>query len=146
MEISSPSFGNGQRIPDRFTCQGDDVSPGLAISGAPPEAKSLAIIMDDPDAPGGTWVHWVVWDAEPAGRIPEGASGLGTDGTNSGGRRGYHGPCPPRGHGIHHYHFKVYALDSILGLEKGAGKEGLLSAMEGHVLASAELMGTYERR
>ncbi|HSB46943.1 MAG TPA: YbhB/YbcL family Raf kinase inhibitor-like protein [Candidatus Bilamarchaeum sp.] len=145
MELKS-AFENGREIPRQYTCDGDDRSPPLSISGVPPGAKSLAIIMDDPDAPAGTWVHWVVWNIDPkTSGIPEKA-GPGVDGASSFGRPGYGGPCPPRGHGKHRYFFKAYALDCMLRLAPGSGKAELETAMKGHVLESAVLMGTYERR
>ncbi|RME80238.1 MAG: YbhB/YbcL family Raf kinase inhibitor-like protein [Methanobacteriota archaeon] len=142
MEVKSV-FGNNERIPTKYGCEGEDVNPELEVSGIPEEAKSLAIIMDDPDAPGGTWVHWVAWNI-PIGNIEEGTR-AGVKGKNSWGKLGYGGPCPPRGHGIHHYHFKVYALDSQLTLAEGTTKEELLKAMEEHIVGEAELVGLYSR-
>lgn len=143
--LSSPAFAQGQPIPREYTCDGADISPPLAWSGVPPDAKSLALIVDDPDAPSGTWVHWVLFDIPPqSGGLPEHASTSGIHGSNSWQRLGYGGPCPPGG--THRYFFKLYALDSALSLPPGTGKTQLLSAMEGHVLAHAELMGTYRRR
>jgi hypothetical protein len=122
------------------------MNPPLSISEVPAQAKSIALIMDDPDAPVGTWVHWVLWNVDPkTAQIPEKAGKLGVDGTNSFRRPGYGGPCPPRGHGKHRYFFKIYALDTILPLKPGSGKADLENAMQGHVIDSAELMGTYER-
>ena len=136
-------FNNMDRVPVKYTCEGEDVSPPLEVLGIPEGAKSLAVIMDDPDAPVGTWVHWVVWNL-PVENIEEGSS-KGVKGKNSWGRLGYGGPCPPPGNGVHRYFFKVYALDAELGLGEGASKEELLKAMEGHILAKAELVGTYSR-
>lgn len=146
MEIKSPEFDNGGPIPVKFTCDGEDISPPLTILGVPDEAKSLALIMDDPDAPGGTWVHWVVWDIEPdTDEIGEGESPRSAkEGVTSAKSRGYHGPCPPRGK--HRYFFKLFALEAALEISKDTDREGLEKAMGGHVLARAELMGTYERR
>lgn len=140
-------FGEGQAIPRRFTCDGEDVSPPLRLSGLPAGTRTVAVVLDDPDAPGGTWVHWVFWDW-PAQRA---ALATGEDvaaagailGSNSWGRRAYGGPCPPRG--VHRYRFKVYALDAALDLAAGAGVAGLERAMEGHVLGRGTLTGTYAR-
>ncbi len=144
MKITSPAFNEGKKIPPSYTCDGDDKSPELVISDIPESAKSLALIMDDPDAPAGTWVHWVVWNMDPGTtRIAEGEEPEGVEGTSSFGRRGYGGPCPPGG--THRYYFKLYALDTMLDLAEGASKEQLEAAMQGHVIAQAQLMGTYSR-
>lgn len=144
MAVSSKAFEDQGEIPARFSCDGENVSPELAISGIPEEARSLAIIMDDPDAPGQTFVHWVEYDIPVAGTLPEAATAIGVEGVSSAGRPGYYGPCPPGGP-AHRYFFTVYALDASLGLPAGADKGALLSAMEGHILAEAVLMGTYGR-
>ncbi len=145
MKVSSSAFRNGEGIPTRFTCEGEDASPELLIADVPGGTKSLALIMDDPDAPMGTWVHWVAWGIRPdIGMIPESAAGVGVEGIGSSRKTGYHGPCPPPGK-PHRYFFKVYALDSDLRLKPGSDKAALEAAMEGHVLAEAELMGTYRR-
>ena len=145
MKLDSPVFEANGRIPTKFTCVGKDVSPPLRITDAPPSAKSLALIMDDPDAPAGTWVHWVEWNIPPGPTtIAEAAGRLGVQGTNSWGKRGYGGPCPPSG--AHRYFFKVYALDAMLTLPEGTQKSGLLAAMEGHILAQAELVGLYSKQ
>jgi len=151
MEITSQAFTSGSLIPSRHTCDGANVSPPLSFSGAPPGTKSLALISDDPDAPGGTWVHWVVWN------IPADAPGLKENvpardklpdgirqGTTDFRRIGYGGPCPPSG--THRYSFKLYALDTTLDLPASTVKQALETAMQGHVLAQAELMGKYARR
>jgi Raf kinase inhibitor-like YbhB/YbcL family protein len=149
MELYSPVFEAGQPIPVRFTCDGQDLPPPLRWSGVPKQARSLALIVDDPDAPGKTWVHWLVWNLPPTvTELPEGVSVQGLpagsqQGTNSSGNLGYEGPCPPRG--MHRYYFKLYALDAPLRLPARADKQTLLKAMQGHVLAEAELMGTYTR-
>lgn len=151
LALTSPAFTHGQPIPRKYTCDGEDVSPPLSWTGVPPDAKSLALIADDPDAPVGTWVHWVLFDIPPdKGGLPEHvpataeSDGAGVHGSNSWQHLGYGGPCPPGG--THRYFFKLYALDTLLALPTGAGKAQLLSAMEGHVLARTELMGTYQRR
>ena len=155
MSISTSAFAADQKIPARHTGEGEDLSPALSWSGVPAGAKQLALICDDPDAPrADPWVHWVIY------RIPASTPGLGegvpavanlvtpvkaVQGKNSWGTIGYRGPLPPPGHGTHHYHFKLYALDAELSLGPGADKAELLAAMEGHILAKAELVGTYER-
>jgi hypothetical protein len=149
-ELTSSAFAPGEPIPRRYTCDGEDISPPLGWGEPPAGTQSFALMCDDPDAPAGTWVHWVLYD------LPAGARGLpeavppdaeladgGRHGENSWGRLGYGGPCPPSG--THRYFFRLYALDTALGLGAGASKEQLLQAMEGHVLAQAELMGTYTR-
>jgi len=146
MKIESPAFQNNQPIPPQYTCDGENVSPLLTISGAPKDAKSFAIIVDDPDAPSATWVHWVVWNILPdtttiaTASVPDGA----TEGVTSFGSKEYGGPCPPSG--THHYHFKLYALDDTLDLGPAADKTELEAAMIGHILASAELIGVYQRQ
>jgi hypothetical protein len=148
MEVTSAAFKGGQAIPRKHTGEGEDVSPPLAWAGAPEGTKEFALVCDDPDAPRPKpWVHWVVYRI-PSGTtsLAEGASGGALKGMTDFGRTGYGGPMPPPGHGVHHYHFKVYALDSPVALGPGATKEDLLSAVEGHVLAEGELVGTYERK
>ena len=150
MTLTSPAFHDGEPIPRRYTCDGADVSPALAWSGAPAETESYALICDDPDAPGGTWVHWVLYDLPPSvTALDEGIASVdrpdsgGVSGTNDFGRLGYGGPCPPRG--THRYYFRIYALDTILDLPPGATRRQLLRAIDGHIVAEARLMGTYER-
>lgn len=146
MEISSPAFAAGGAIPALYTCDGKDVSPPLTFRGIPPGAKSLALIVDDPDAPVGDWVHWVVWNIPPGldgmgeGAVPPGA----LQGPNGWNRNRYGGPCPPSG--VHRYFFRLYALDAKFSLSPSTGKGALEKAFAGHVLARAELMGTYRRR
>jgi Raf kinase inhibitor-like YbhB/YbcL family protein len=147
MKISSPAFENGASIPQKYACDGESASPPLEFSGVPEEAKSLALIMDDPDAPvSGGFVHWVVFDMDPAiSGIAENAKpASGTEGTGSSGRPGYTSPCPPSG--AHHYHFKLYALDINLGLDSSAAREDVEKAMEGHILDQAELIGLYQKQ
>lgn len=155
MDIKSEAFKANEVVPKKYTGEGEDTSPPLAWSAAPAGTKELALIMDDPDAPNGDWVHWLVYKL-PADRqsLPEGFSGKGKKpeqkdilmGTTSARTTGYHGPMPPPGHGVHHYHFKLYALDAPLDLPAGATKPQLLAAMKGHILAQGELVGTYERK
>ncbi|MCS7312501.1 MAG: YbhB/YbcL family Raf kinase inhibitor-like protein [Acidobacteria bacterium] len=153
MHLSSRSFQDQQAIPTRFTCDGTDTSPHLAWSEAPAGTQSFVLIMDDPDAPVGTFTHWVVYDI-PAHQteLPEGFPkqadvGGVKQGVNDFRRVGYGGPCPPKGHGRHRYFFKLYALDvPTLGLPGGARRTEVEARMRGHVLAEAQCMGTYERR
>jgi Raf kinase inhibitor-like YbhB/YbcL family protein len=146
IQLSSLGFNEGDLIPRKYTCDGDDISPNLSWSGTPSGSQGLVMIMDDPDAPAGTWVHWVLYGL-PSDLIefPEGVQGLGVDGVNSWSRLGYGGPCPPPGT-THRYFFKLYALDMGLNLEPGATKEEIEKAMAGHILAWGQLMGTYERQ
>jgi Raf kinase inhibitor-like YbhB/YbcL family protein len=150
MEIKSSAFGSGEMIPAKYTCDGADFSPPLDWSGSPAGTKSFALVCDDPDAPMGTWVHWVIFDIPPsATMLAEGVTrekelpGGGTQGINDFRKIGYGGPCPPGG--THRYFFKLYALDAMLGLKPGITKDQLLKAMRGHILAEAQLMGTYRR-
>ncbi len=152
LQLRSSAFEDGGAIPVHHTCQGQDVSPPIAWMGVPPEARSLAVICDDPDAPVGTWVHWVLYDISPSlGGLPEGVPTTditpfgAKQGLNDFRRLGYGGPCPPPG-GPHRYFFKLYALDIETSLPAGATKGDLLKAMEGHVLAEGQVMGTYRRR
>ena len=142
MKILSPEFGDNEYIPREFTCQGKDVNPALIIEGIPDKTKTLALIVDDPDAPVGTWVHWVVFDMPVVSRIEE-DSVPGIQGSNDFGRKDWGGPCPPSG--THRYFFKIYALDTELGLEKGATKQKVEKAMQGHILDQAELVGLYRK-
>lgn len=149
-ELTTSAFAPGDKIPRLHTCEGADVSPALEWSGAPEKTRSFALIVDDPDAPVGTWNHWLLWDI-PAGTnvIAQGfqPGKLGVSGKNDFGRLGYGGPCPPKGHGAHRYYFKLYALDlASLKLAAGAKRADLDLALAGHVLAEVRLMGTYERR
>jgi Raf kinase inhibitor-like YbhB/YbcL family protein len=144
-QLISTAFEQGGPIPAKYSCKGEDISPSLAWGDPPAGTKSLALIMDDPDAPGGTWTHWVVFNISPDLReLPEGikAGDLGvTFGKNSWGLSDYGGPCPPSG--THRYFFKLYALDTTLNLDKTAEKSQVMVAMEGHFLAEADLMGTF---
>jgi Raf kinase inhibitor-like YbhB/YbcL family protein len=142
MDIKTPAFTPEGSIPREFTCDGADKNPELQISGVPSEAKSMVLIVDDPDAPGGTFLHWLLYNIDPTERIPEGTS-PGTEGANDFGKTAYGGPCPPSG--THRYYFRLYALDSALELSRGAEREQVEGAMKGHVLAEAQLMGTYSR-
>lgn len=146
MKISSPAFGQNQEMPEVYTCDGQDISPPLTISGVPETAQSLALIVNDPDAPMGNWIHWTAWNLSPglseiqAGQAPEGAE----EGQTSFGSVGYGGPCPPSG--THRYFFQLFALDARLELPSDTDAKGLEKAMEGHVLDKAGLVGTYSRQ
>ncbi len=149
MKVSSSAFKHNGKIPQKYTCQGVDTNPPLTIDEVPAGTKTLALIMDDPDVPrtlrkDGMFVHWVAYNIEPTMKtIEEGTLSLGTLGQNTGGMNRYMGPCPPDRE--HRYFFKIYALDTKLDLAPGASKEQLLKAMEGHILAQAELIGLYEK-
>lgn len=149
--ITSTAFSEGKTIPKKYTCSGENVSPPLAWTTPPAGTKSMALICDDPDAPVGTWVHWVIYDLPPdtvtlgenaskSGALPDGAK----QGVNDFKKSGYGGPCPPPGK-PHRYFFKLYALDAVLNLPAGATKSDLLKAMNGHVLAGGQLMGIFGR-
>ena len=151
IKVTSSAFEDGGMIPAKYTCDGADMSVPLRLENVPAGAKSIALISDDPDAPVGTWVHWVLfnWPADaaemaenvPADReLPNGAR----QGTNDFRRIGYGGPCPPSG--VHRYFFRIYALDTMLDLAAGATKKQLLDAMEGHIVGQGRLMGRYGRR
>ena len=146
LQLTSTVFANGGAIPATYSCDGRDVNPPLAVDRVPAGAKSLALVVDDPDAPVGLWVHWVLWNIHPrTGQIGENSVPAGaTQGRNSWGRTSYGGPCPPSG--THRYFFKLYALDTILKLGSGTTKAELERAMEGHVIARAELIGVYKRK
>jgi len=152
LKLESPAFAPRDPIPPRYTCDGDDVSPPLAWTGMPATARSLVVLCDDPDAPGGNWSHWALYDlAASCNQLPE---GLPTNkqveqarqGITDFGRSGYAGPCPPRGHGVHRYHFRLLALDvPTLGLPAGADFESVARAAQAHCIEQAELVGTYAR-
>lgn len=152
MQISSTAFTEGQPIPAKYTCDDKNVSPPLKWTGGPAGAKSVALIADDPDAPVGTWVHWVLYDLPAsASELPEDlpksqyTPGGAKQGINDFKHLGYGGPCPPPGK-PHRYFFKVYVLDAVLGLKPGASKKELERAMDKHILAQGQLMGTYKRK
>jgi len=155
LTIQSSAFAQGQPIPRRYSGEGEDISVPLSFSGIGEGVKELALIVDDPDAPRPEpWVHWVIYKIPPD--VSGLAEGIGADaelsrpagalqGRNTSGDIGYHGPMPPPGHGVHHYHFRLYALDTELDLKSGADKQALLAAIEGHVVGQGELIGTYQR-
>ncbi|MEA3475225.1 MAG: YbhB/YbcL family Raf kinase inhibitor-like protein [Candidatus Cloacimonadota bacterium] len=156
IKITSTAFAEGEMIPKKYSCDGEGVSPVLKWENIPEDAKSLVLISDDPDAPAGTWVHWVVYDMSPnINELPEdippvelledieGLNLAGKQGINSAHKIGYYPPCPPSG--THRYFFKVYALDTMLNLKSGASKKEIVRAMEGHITAQGQLMGKYKR-
>jgi Raf kinase inhibitor-like YbhB/YbcL family protein len=152
MRLESPAFPDGAPIPVPHSRDGGDASPPLSWSDPPAGTRSFALICDDPDAPRGTWVHWVLWGILASARsLPAGAgssetpAGGGTHGTNDFRERRWGGPAPPKGHGVHHYRFHLYALDAEPKLKAGASRAELDAAMKGHVLAEAKLVGTYRR-
>lgn len=145
LTLKSPAFDNYGTMPERHACGGENVSPPFEIDGVPEDARSLALIMDDPDAPGGTWAHWLIWNIPPDTRkLPEAEEPKARYGVSSSGTLAYHGPCPT--YGVHQYVFKLYALDTELDLPTGSPKAKLLEAIKGHVLAEAQLIGLYERK
>ena len=151
LSVSSLAFREGESIPAKYTCQGQDVSPPLAWSEPPVGTQPFALIVDDPDAPGGTFTHWVLFNLPANTReLPEGVDvggqlgSVALQGKNDFGRTGYRGPCPPPG-APHHYQFTLYALDQSLDLRPGASKKQVLQAMQGHVLARGQCTGTYQR-
>jgi Raf kinase inhibitor-like YbhB/YbcL family protein len=148
MRLTSAAFADGQDIPDKYTCHGQDISPPLQWSDAPAQSKSIAVTCEDPDAPSGTFTHWVIFDVpatatklsgnvSKTATLPDGSK----QGKNSFGNVGYNGPCPPSGK-MHHYIFKVYALDTAVTLDPGVAKEDLVNAMNDHILAQGQLTGT----
>lgn len=145
MNITSTAFSNEGTVPKKYTCDGEDVNPPLEFSDIPAGTKSLALIVDDPDAPAGTWVHWTLWNIKPETKeilentVPESS----TEGTTSFGKPGYGGPCPPSG--VHRYYFKLYALDTVLNLGADAKVSELEKAASGHILGQATIMGKYSR-
>jgi len=143
LTITCSAFENRGVIPAKYTCDGDDVNPPLSVDGIPEGTQSLVLIVDDPDAPMGTWDHWVVWNIPPVKKIEEN-SVPGTEGLNDFGRHSYGGPCPPSG--THRYFFKVYALDTKLDLDANSRKKNLERAMQGHILAKGEIIGLYSRK
>jgi Raf kinase inhibitor-like YbhB/YbcL family protein len=153
LELTSPAFATGESIPQEYTCQGTDRSPALAWSAPPASARSLALLMEDPDAPAGIWVHWLLYDlpaetrslpagASQARQTPSGLPAGAIQGLNSFGRADYGGPCPPSGQ--HHYHFYLYAIDLSMGKD-GLDKAAFLQAIQGHVLAQGQLIGVYAK-
>jgi len=153
--VESSAFQNGQPVPVKYTGEGDNISPPLNWSNVPCGAKQLVLICDDPDAPSGTFVHWVLYNiplsvsslAENVAKGPNPANSKGSaNGANTTGNLGYIGPMPPKGHGRHHYYFTIYALDKELDLEPGLSKDEVLTSLKGHITGQGQVMGTYERK
>jgi Raf kinase inhibitor-like YbhB/YbcL family protein len=153
MKISSNAFEPEKNIPVQYSCDGANTSPELSWTDVPADAKTLALVMEDPDAPSGTYIHWVAYNIPPT--VKGFASAVATDktlpdgtlqGENSSNNTGYTGPCPPPGHGSHRYYFRLYALDQSLDLKPGATRTDLNAAMKGHILAQSETMGRFERK
>lgn len=142
IRISSPAFKDGAIMPSRYSCEGENINPPLLVKNLPPETKSLALIMEDPDAPKGTFDHWVMWNIKPTQLIEENTS-PGIQGLNSRGNNQYIGPCPP--YGTHRYRFILFALDSRIELDKNSGKGALKAAMEGHLIGQGEITGLYKK-
>jgi len=146
IHLTSSAFSEGGAIPVNYTCDGQNISPPLRWNDIPGGARNLALIVDDPDAPRGTFTHWVLFGIPAqSSELAEGDTGGGTQGRNDFGRNGYGGPCPPRGN-PHRYFFRLYALDTVLRLQPGATKQELLRAMENHIIGEGQLMGTYQRQ
>jgi len=146
IKITSSAFTEGGNIPSKFACDGSNTNPPLHIEGVPADAKGLLLIVDDPDAPGGLFTHWLVWNMDPkTAEIGENSSpAAAVQGKNDFGKSGYGGPCPPSG--THRYYFKIFALDQALGLKPGAKRAEIDASMQGHVIAHGELMGRYVRK
>lgn len=145
MKITSPAFEDKGKIPVKYTCQGDDINPELNIEDIPEGTESLVLIIDDPDAPMGTWIHWVVWNIPVVDKISENSCpGEAVEGLNSFKKHEYGGPCPPEGE-EHRYYFKVFALDTKLNIDEESKVGDVEEAMEGHILEKAELMGQYKK-
>lgn len=143
LKIDSPAFENEEMIPMKYTCQGENINPPLKVADIPPGAKSLVLIMEDPDAPNGTFDHWLLWNIPVSGTIDENTK-AGISGINDFGKTGYGGPCPPTG--THRYFFRVYALDAELALIPGSNKKLLLEAIDNHVMAVGEIMAKYQKQ
>jgi Raf kinase inhibitor-like YbhB/YbcL family protein len=150
IRLTSQAFEENSLIPKKYSCDGENISPPISWSGIPGEAKSLALIVDDPDAPSGSFVHWVIYNIDPAKEgLPEAVTlstpqGLGAQGKNSTGKSGYSGPCPPKG-SSHHYFFRLYALDTMLDIGAGPSRASVENAMKNHILATGQLVGIYSR-
>lgn len=142
LNVASAAFNNMGYIPRKYTCEGDNINPPLQIGPIPEEAKSLVLIIEDPDAPGGTWLHWLVWNIPASHRINENEI-PGEEGLNDFGNTAYGGPCPPSG--VHRYYFKVYALDDLIDLPGGSQRSKVEAAMRDHIVAYGELVGLYKK-
>jgi Raf kinase inhibitor-like YbhB/YbcL family protein len=147
LRLAVAAFPEGGTIPAEYTCQGGDASPAMEWSGAPPQAKSFVLIVDDPDAPGGVFNHWLLFNVPASTHSLSKAAAIGESATNDFGEAGYRGPCPPKGHGVHRYYFRLYALDvPKLELKKSANRRALDRAMKGHIVAETAFMGRFERK
>jgi Raf kinase inhibitor-like YbhB/YbcL family protein len=140
LTLISPAFSPGSNIPEKYSCKGKNINPPIDIQSIPPETVSLAIVVEDPDAPSGVFDHWVAWNLPPFKQIPENYK-VGVQGKNGKGKTGYTGPCPPSG--THHYQFKIYALDMMFDLPVGTNKSDLLNRIQDHVIATGELTGKF---
>ena len=143
LKLESSAFADGASIPQKYTCEGDNINPSITVENIPSGTKSLALIVDDPDAADGVFSHWLIWNIHPMEMIIENTA-PGTQGKNSFGKINYQGPCPPEGKD-HRYFFKVYALDILLDLKKGSDKKTLEKAMQEHILAKGEIIGMYKK-
>lgn len=143
LQVTSIAFKADDSIPAKYTCEGADINPPLGIGGIPPNTRSLVLIVDDPDAPRGTWLHWLVWNI-PVGPLIKEGDVPGIEGMNDFGRTNYGGPCPPSG--SHRYFFRLFALDNLLDLARGSSRSQLEQAMKGHIVAYGELMGRYKKK
>ena len=143
MQLTSPSFANNGYIPDKFSCHGEEVSPELSIEKIPDNSKTLALLVVDPDAPSGAWTHWIVYNIPIVQRIKE-ANAPGEEGLSSSGKAAYDGPCPPSG--VHHYIFKIFALNTELKFDKPPDKKAFEKAIEGHVIEEAQLTGLFAHK
>jgi Raf kinase inhibitor-like YbhB/YbcL family protein len=144
-ELTSSAFDQGQPIPRKYSCEGENASPPLSWTAPPEGTRSLAVILHDPDAPSGDFTHWLAWNIDGGARGLEEGVHPPVEGANGFGENGYGGPCPPPGHGAHRYQHELFALDTELDLDEGASREQLEDAMDGHLLGGTELVGTYER-
>jgi Raf kinase inhibitor-like YbhB/YbcL family protein len=151
MKIMSSMFNDTSQLPKKYTCDGDDINPPLEWQNVPQDTKSLALIVDDPDAPNGTWVHWIVFNIPPTTNKLDENMSIATlsgarQGINSSNKIKFQGACPPQGHGVHRYYFTLYALDTVIDLQEGVSKQALQEAMKDHILSQAQIMATYERK
>jgi Raf kinase inhibitor-like YbhB/YbcL family protein len=145
MKITSPAFENNQEIPEKYTCQGENINPPLELGEVPANAQSMVLIVDDPDAPAGTWTHWVVYNIpKDTEKIESGIKPPGIEAVTSFGKPGFSGPCPPSG--THRYFFKVFALDNLFRIGNDSNRTTVEAAMQNHILSSGELVGLYQKR
>ena len=145
IHVSSAAFSSNGAIPRKYTCDGGNAIPPIEWTGVPEQSRSLAVICEDPDAPSGTFTHWVLYDLPPSTRAVKEGTAIGKEGVNDFGKRGFGGPCPPQRDGAHHYHVRVFALDLESLGGAGLSRDAVMDAMRGHVLSSGDLVGTYRR-